>query len=119
MVGPTMARLIVISIDGLAGFYWDDPAARMPTLRGLAARGALAPGARISDPSALYPAPPRWDVAGAAGVPAAALDWPGTRRAAALGFNLPFFKDQRGFHEHTAPGGLGEVSSLGYPVRRQ
>ena len=30
------ARLLVINIDGLAGFYWDDPAARMPTLRGLA-----------------------------------------------------------------------------------
>ena len=163
MVGPTMARLIVISIDGLAGFYWDDPAARMPTLRGLAARGALArsvesvfpsttwpshativtgvrphrhgvvansilnretgvaedlTGDPIYDAAALYHAPTLWDVARAAGLTAAALDWPGTRRAAALGFNLPFFKDQRVFHEHTAPEVLGELSSLGYPVGR-
>src|SRR3989338_9486696 len=55
MVGPTMARLIVISIDGLAGFYWDDPAARMPTLRGLAARGALARSVESVFPSTTWP----------------------------------------------------------------
>ncbi len=37
-----MPRVIVISVDGLAGFYWSDERARMPTLRSLAARGALA-----------------------------------------------------------------------------
>jgi len=158
-----MTRLIVISIDGLAGFYWSDPAARMPTLRGLAARGALArsvesvfpsttwpshativtgvrahrhgvvansilnretglaedlTGDPVYDASELYRAPTLWDVAQAAGLRAVALDWPGTRRAQALGFNLPFFKDQHVFQEHTAPAVLEEISSLGYPVGR-
>src|SRR5258705_1025060 len=39
-----MPRLILISIDGLANFYWTDPLARMPVLRGLAERGAAAGG---------------------------------------------------------------------------
>src|SRR5438552_2785552 len=34
-------RIIVISIDGLAAFYWNDPQARMPTLRRLAERDEL------------------------------------------------------------------------------
>jgi len=37
-------RVILISIDGLAHFYWNDPAARTPVLRGLAERGAVADG---------------------------------------------------------------------------
>jgi len=37
-------RLLLISIDGLAHFYWSDPLARMPVLRGLAERGAVADG---------------------------------------------------------------------------
>ena len=39
-----MPRLLLISIDGLAHFYWNDPLARMPVLRGLAERGASADG---------------------------------------------------------------------------
>ena len=39
-----MPRVILISIDGLAHFYWNDPAARMPVLRELAERGAVADG---------------------------------------------------------------------------
>jgi len=39
-----MPRLLLISIDGLAHFYWNDPAARMPVLRGLAERGTVADG---------------------------------------------------------------------------
>jgi predicted AlkP superfamily pyrophosphatase or phosphodiesterase len=37
-------KLVLISIDGLAHFYWGDPGARMPVLRGLAGRGAHAEG---------------------------------------------------------------------------
>jgi predicted AlkP superfamily pyrophosphatase or phosphodiesterase len=37
-------RVVVISIDGFAAFYWRDPQARLPTLRGLAERGAVAEG---------------------------------------------------------------------------
>ena len=35
-------RVVVISIDGFAAFYWRDPHARMPHLRRLAERGAVA-----------------------------------------------------------------------------
>ncbi len=48
-------RLIVVSIDGLAGFYWNDPRARMPTLRALAARGALATTMETAFPSTTWP----------------------------------------------------------------
>ena len=37
-------RVIVISIDGFAAFYWSDPQARVPTLRRLAERGVVAVG---------------------------------------------------------------------------
>ena len=144
-----MPRVILISIDGLAHFYWTDPAARMPVLRrpgragrrrrrGMAHRVrehhvALArePGDRrgprahgvvsnhilnratgraedltgdpVYDAADLVRAPTIYDRAHAAGLRTAAIDWPATRRAASLDFNLPFFKNQRIFEAHTAP----------------
>ena len=41
---PMKPRVIIISIDGFAAFYWRDPAVRAPVLRGLAERGVLAAG---------------------------------------------------------------------------
>ena len=38
--------VVMISLDGLAGYYLDDPKAEMPTLRELAAKGARASGMR-------------------------------------------------------------------------
>ena len=46
---------LVISIDGFAAFYWRDPAARMPTLRRLAERGAVAAGMETVFPSTTWP----------------------------------------------------------------
>ena len=159
-----MPRVILISIDGLAHFYWNDPAARMPELRGLAERGAAAGGMAtvfvsttwpshvslvtgvgprthgvvsnhvlnratgqaedftgdpIYDAADLVRAPTFYDRAHAAGMRTAAIDWPATRRAASLDFNLPFFKSQRIFEAHTAPAVWAELSELGYPVERQ
>jgi hypothetical protein len=48
-------RVVVISIDGFAAFYWRDPAARMPALRGLAERGAVAAGVEPVFPSTTWP----------------------------------------------------------------
>src|SRR2546428_16001 len=48
-------RIIVNSIDGLAAFYWSDPQARMPTLRRLAERGAVAAGVETVFPSTTWP----------------------------------------------------------------
>lgn len=159
-----MSRVIVISIDGFAGFYWSDPRLKIPTLRGLAERGAVAPrvetvfpsttwpthvslvtgvrplvhgvvgnsvlnratrqpedltGDPIYDSSALLRARTVYDCAHAAGLGTAAIDWPATRRAASLDFNLPFFKDQRVFEAHTSPAVWAELSSLGYALDRQ
>lgn len=159
-----VARVILVSIDGLAHFYWSDPAARMPHLRALAERGAVADGMAtvfisttwpshvslvtgvgprahgvvanhilnrttrraedltgdpVYDAADLVRAPTIYDRAHAAGLRTAAIDWPATRRAASLDFNLPFFKNQHVFETHTAPAVWDELRALGYPVERQ
>src|SRR6266850_3741173 len=157
-------RIIVISIDGLAAFYWNDPQARMPTLRRLAERGAVAAGVETVFPSTTWPThvslmtgvsprahgvvanhvlnrrtgapedltgdpvydapdllrvPTVYDRAHAAGLRTAAIDWPATRNAKTLDFNLPFFKDQRVFETQTARAVWDELRALGYPLHLQ
>ena len=130
------ARVIVISLDGFAAFYWSDPRVRIPTLRRLAERGAVARRMSAVFPSTTWPThvslvtgvrpdrhgvagnhvlnratgavedltgdplhdaerllrvPTVYDLAHRAGRRTAAVDWPCTRRAATLDFNLPFF----------------------------
>ena len=55
VAGAGVARLVLISIDGLAGFYWSDPRARMPTLRRLAERGVVASRMEAVFPSTTWP----------------------------------------------------------------
>jgi predicted AlkP superfamily pyrophosphatase or phosphodiesterase len=59
-----------------------------------------------------------YDVAHAAGRRTAGVDWPCTRRAANLDFNLPFFKDQRVFETATHPDVWRELGALGLPIDR-
>lgn len=47
--------VILISVDGLANFYFDDPRADMPTIRQLAGRGARANGIVCSFPTVTWP----------------------------------------------------------------
>jgi predicted AlkP superfamily pyrophosphatase or phosphodiesterase len=157
-------RVVVISIDGFAAFYWRDPQARLPTLRGLAERGAVAEGVETVFPSTTWPthaslmtgvsprvhgvvanhilnrktrgaedltgdpvydapdllrAPTVYDLAHAAGMRTAAIDWPATRNARTLDFNLPFFKDQRVFETQTARTVWEELQTVGFPMDRQ
>ena len=157
-------RTIVVSIDGFAGFYWDDPHARIPTLRRLAERGAVSPrmqavfptttwpthvslvtgvtparhgvaanhvlnraagvtedltGDPVHDAADLVRAPTIYDRAHAAGRACAAIDWPATRHAASLGFNLPMFKSQPIFERETSAAVWRELGELGYPIDRQ
>src|SRR5437867_9675229 len=49
----------------------------------------------------------------------AAIDWPATRNARTLHFNLPFFKDQHVFERWTARAVWDELTALGYPMGRQ
>jgi predicted AlkP superfamily pyrophosphatase or phosphodiesterase len=157
-------RVIVVSIDGLAAFYFRDPAARMPGLRALAERGVVAARMETVFPSTTWPthvslvtgvAPDRhgvvgnsilnrrtgaredltgdpvydapelvrvptiYDLAHRAGLGTAAIDWPATRKAPALDFNLPFFKDQRVFETQTSRAVWAELAALGFPLDRQ
>jgi predicted AlkP superfamily pyrophosphatase or phosphodiesterase len=47
--------VVLISVDGLAGFYLDDPKADIPTIRRLAAEGARADGLECSFPTVTWP----------------------------------------------------------------
>jgi predicted AlkP superfamily pyrophosphatase or phosphodiesterase len=76
-------------------------------------------GDPIYDAGDLVRAPTFYDRAHAAGFRTAAVDWPATRHAASLDFNLPFFKDQAVFEAHTSPAVWRELTSLGYPMARQ
>jgi predicted AlkP superfamily pyrophosphatase or phosphodiesterase len=46
---------VMISVDGLAGSYLDDPQAEMPVIRELAAKGARAAGMTASTPTVTWP----------------------------------------------------------------
>ncbi len=50
-----MARLILISIDGFAAFYWRDPRVKAPVLRRLAERGVVADRMETVFPSTTWP----------------------------------------------------------------
>jgi predicted AlkP superfamily pyrophosphatase or phosphodiesterase len=47
--------VVMISVDGLANFYINDPSAEIPTIRKLAAEGAKAASMRASDPTVTWP----------------------------------------------------------------
>src|SRR3954454_21822205 len=53
---PDSDRIVVmISVDGLAAYYLDDPKAEMPTLRALASGGARATMMKASTPTVTWP----------------------------------------------------------------
>ena len=47
--------VVMISVDGLAGYYLDDPKAEMPTIRALAAGGTRASQMKASTPTVTWP----------------------------------------------------------------
>jgi predicted AlkP superfamily pyrophosphatase or phosphodiesterase len=53
--GRRTEHVVLVSIDGLAASYLDDPKADLPTLRKLAAEGAVAKGMITSFPSVTWP----------------------------------------------------------------
>ena len=55
-LAPAADRIVVlISVDGLAAYYLDDPKADMPTIRRLAREGASADGMKCAMPSVTWP----------------------------------------------------------------
>lgn len=54
--GPAKDRhVVVICVDGLPAYLFDDPAASMPAIRALAANGVRAKGMTVSNPSVTWP----------------------------------------------------------------
>jgi predicted AlkP superfamily pyrophosphatase or phosphodiesterase len=53
--GVAVRHVVLVSVDGLAASYVDDPRADMPTLRKLAKQGAVAKGMITSFPSVTWP----------------------------------------------------------------
>ncbi|HEU5125542.1 MAG TPA: ectonucleotide pyrophosphatase/phosphodiesterase [Verrucomicrobiae bacterium] len=53
--GATNQVVVMISVDGLAAFYFDDPKAEMPTIRELASKGAHASAMRAVAPTVTWP----------------------------------------------------------------
>ena len=51
----TNHHVILITIDGLAAYYFTDPRAPIPTLRKLATNGAVAEGMHVSNPAVTWP----------------------------------------------------------------
>ena len=47
--------VVMISVDGLAAYYLDDPKAEMPNIRALAAAGARAKSMKASTPTVTWP----------------------------------------------------------------
>ena len=54
-VAPSDRVVVMMSIDGLAAFYFDDPKAEMPTIRELAANGARSTMMKASTPTVTWP----------------------------------------------------------------
>lgn len=54
-VPPSDRCVVLVSVDGLANFYLDDPQAEMPTLRRLIREGARAQGLVCSFPTVTWP----------------------------------------------------------------
>ena len=48
-------HVVLITVDGLPAFLFDDPSAVLPNLRSLAARGVRAEGMTVSNPSVTWP----------------------------------------------------------------
>src|SRR5690242_5197543 len=47
--------VVLMSIDGLANFYMNDPLAEMPTIHKLASKGAKAASMKASNPTVTWP----------------------------------------------------------------
>jgi predicted AlkP superfamily pyrophosphatase or phosphodiesterase len=76
-------------------------------------------GDPIYDAADLIRVPTFYDRAHRAGMRVAAIDWPATRHATSIAFNLPFFKSQVVFEAHTEPAVWRELAALGCPMDRQ
>jgi len=156
--------VILISIDGLAAYNFDDPHADLPTIRWMAANGARAQGMETSFPSVTWPThttlvtgvspgrhgvlansyydraqqkkipllpdplfdkeeivrvPTIYDVAQRAGLKTAGVNWPASRNARHLDWQIPDVGDQAIYEKSTTPSLLAELKAKGVPIEKQ
>jgi predicted AlkP superfamily pyrophosphatase or phosphodiesterase len=156
--------VILISVDGLAAFNFDDPKADVPTLRWMAENGARAEGMETSFPSVTWTThttlvtgvyagrhgvvanafydraqnkkvplimdahfdkeeivkvPTIYDVAHRAGLKTAGVNWPASRNARHLNWQMPDVGDQALYEKSSTPSLLAEVKARGIPIEKQ
>jgi predicted AlkP superfamily pyrophosphatase or phosphodiesterase len=156
--------VILISIDGLAAYNFDDPLADVPTLRWMAANGARAQGMQTVFPSVTWPThttlvtgvspgrhgvlansyydraqnkkipllpdplfdkeeivkvPTVYDIAHRAGLKTSGVNWPATRNARHLDWQMPDVGDQAIYEKASTPALLPEIRAKGIPFEKQ
>ncbi|HUR59913.1 MAG TPA: ectonucleotide pyrophosphatase/phosphodiesterase, partial [Opitutaceae bacterium] len=156
--------VILISIDGLAAYHFDDPKADMPMIRSMAARGARAESMETSFPSVTWPthttlvtgvspgrhgvlgnaywdraqakripllpdplfdkeelvkAPTIYDAAHLAGLKTSGVNWPASRNAKHLDWQMPDVGDQAIYEKSSTPSLVAELRAKGIPIEKQ
>ena len=156
--------VILISIDGLAAYNFDDPLADLPTLRWMAANGARAQSMQTIFPSVTWPThttlvtgvspgrhgvlansyfdraqnkkiplipdplfdkeeivkvPTIYDVAQRAGLKTSGVNWPASRNARHLNWQMPDVGDQAIYEKASTPSLLAEIKAKGIPFEKQ
>jgi predicted AlkP superfamily pyrophosphatase or phosphodiesterase len=164
-VDPARAPIVIlISIDGLAAYNFEDRFADMPTIRWMAENGVRAQGMETCFPSVTWPThttlvtgvrpgrhgvlgnnyydrsqkkkiplipdplfdkeeivkvPTIYDVAQRAGLKTSGVNWPASRNARHLNWQIPDVGDQAIYEKATTPSLLAELKAKGVPIERQ
>ena len=162
---PSRAPIVIlISIDGLAAFNFDDPAGDVPTLRWMAENGARAQSMQTVFPSVTWPThttlvtgvspgrhgvlannyydraqkkkipllpdplfdkeeivkvPTIYDVAHKGGLKTSGVNWPASRNARHLDWQMPDVGDQAIYERTSTPSLLAELKAKGIPFQKQ
>jgi predicted AlkP superfamily pyrophosphatase or phosphodiesterase len=156
--------VILVSIDGLAAYNFDDPLADVPTLRWMAANGARAESMQTVFPSVTWPThttlvtgvspgrhgvlangyfdrtqgkkipllpdplfdkeeivkvPTIYDVAQRAGLKTSGVNWPASRNARHLNWQVPDVGDQAIYEKASTPSLVAELKAKGVPLEKQ
>jgi predicted AlkP superfamily pyrophosphatase or phosphodiesterase len=156
--------VILVSVDGLAAFNFEDPFVDVPTIRWMAANGARAKSMETVFPSVTWPThttlvtgvrpgrhgvlgnsyydrtqnkkipllpdplfdkeeivkvPTIYDVAQRAGLKTSGVNWPASRNARHLNWQMPDVGDQAIYEKASTPALLTELKKMGIPFEKQ
>ncbi len=160
----TAPVVILVSVDGLAAFNFDDPFVDIPTIRWMAANGARAQSMETVFPSVTWPthttlvtgvrpgrhgvlgnsyydrsqnkkipllpdplfdkeelvkSPTIYDVAQQAGLKTSGVNWPASRNAKHLDWQMPDVGDQAIYEKTSTPALLTALKAKGIPFEKQ